>query len=212
MLYDAPDSREFLNRPVRHRPLLSVLIALAIAAQAATVPARAANTEIAVGIAALPIVVLSALSDPHPERGGELVVAPGWFDVADRRKQAAQLGVEYRMGERFWRLRPQAGLALTGDGGAYGYLGLDLDADVGRHLILSTSFSAVGYARGDGKDLGGEGLGRAGIEVGWRFDDGMKLGLGFYHMSHAGVFGDYNPGTEIVSVTYAMPIDRLMTP
>ena len=49
---------------------------------------------------------------------------------------------------------------------------------------------------------------RSTIELGYRFDDRSRLSLAFGHLSNAGI-GDSNPGTEVLTLYYHLPIDRL---
>ena len=64
------------------------------------------------------------------------------------------------------------------------------------------------YANGDGPDLGFPLEFRSGVELGYRFDNRSRLAVGFSHISNADL-GDRNPGTEIVTMTYSIPVGRL---
>ena len=46
---------------------------------------------------------------------------------------------------------------------------------------------------------------RSGIEAGWRFGKGLRVGLELYHLSNAGL-EDLNPGEESLVLTFALPI------
>ena len=49
---------------------------------------------------------------------------------------------------------------------------------------------------------------RSQIELATRFDDRSRLGLAFSHISNASV-GERNPGTEILTLTYMVPVERI---
>ena len=93
----------------------------------------------------------------------------------------------------------------TSDGGAYGYGGISFDLFFGRRIVLTPSFAAGYYHEGNGRDLGHEVEFRSGVELAYRFDDRTRLGVLFYHLSNAGL-GDHNPGTEVLSLSYSIPL------
>jgi hypothetical protein len=71
--------------------------------------------------------------------------------------------------------------------------------------VLTPSFAAGYYDNGDGVDLGHEVEFRSSIELSYRFDNRTRLGVSFYHLSNASI-GDTNPGTEVLSVVYSIPL------
>ena len=131
----------------------------------------------------------------------------GGYDVNDD-ETAAEFRVEYRSDLRFWTLLPFIGLAGTTDAAIYGYAGLGLDIFLGRRIVLQPNAAFVGYAKGDGKDLGGGLQFRTGGEIAWRFDDYSRLAIAFHHISNAGIYDD-NPGTELLVLTYSVPFQNL---
>ena len=46
---------------------------------------------------------------------------------------------------------------------------------------------------------------RTGAELAWRFDGKGRLGIAFHHISNASIY-DRNPGTEMLVLTYAVPL------
>ena len=78
----------------------------------------------------------------------------------------------------------------------------------GNHVIATPSFAIGGYSRGNGKDLGTPALiGRFGLDLEYRLDADVRLGVGFHHMSNGKVLGqEINPGTEVVGLTLSIPI------
>jgi hypothetical protein len=80
-----------------------------------------------------------------------------------------------------------------------------MDVLWGDHFVSSIYTSVGAYHQGDGEDLGHWIEFRSGLELGFRFDSRERLSLGIAHISNASI-GDENPGTEILSLTYAIPI------
>ena len=118
-------------------------------------------------------------------------------------------GVEYRVGRLLvWKLRPFIGAALTTDHSFYGYGGIRLATQWGEHIIVTPSFAVGGYSRGAGKDLGHPPvLGRFGLDVEYRFDNDMRVGAAYHHLSNGKLLGQTNnPGTEIVGLVVSIPI------
>ncbi|WP_157879134.1 acyloxyacyl hydrolase [Pararhodospirillum photometricum] len=66
--------------------------------------------------------------------------------------------------------------------------------------------TALGYyQRGGGRDLGYPLEFRSGLEIGWRFDGGMRAGVAMHHLSNANI-GDRNPGVEELSLNLSIPL------
>jgi hypothetical protein len=112
---------------------------------------------------------------------------------------------EYRFGDLLWIVAPFIGVMGTGRGAFYGYGGLGFDIVLaGRWIITPTA--AIGYfGHGTGIDLGAHTEFRTGAEFNYRFDNLVRLGVGFYHMSNAGI-GSQNPGAELVTLVLTVPL------
>jgi Lipid A 3-O-deacylase (PagL) len=148
---------------------------------------------------------------PGSARGadpGVIVFSAGQFDTLQADDRAIELGVQWRGGGWLWRRRvaPMAGTMTTTDGALLGYAGLSLDIPIGgRGFILRASVAPGAYARGDGKDLHSVFQVRSGLETGWRFRGGARLGLELEHISNASTT-DYNPGETSVLVLVTVPL------
>ena len=132
----------------------------------------------------------------------------GYYDGYHRDHDAADVRIEYRHGDKFLFLKPWAGIEATSDGSVWGGGGVLLDVYFGRRIVVTGSVGAGGYAEGNGKDLGHEIEFRSQAEIAYRFDDRSRLGLAFSHISNASI-GDDNPGVEIVSLYYSIPLERI---
>ena len=56
-----------------------------------------------------------------------------------------------------------------------------------------------------GIDLGAHCEFRTGAEFDYRFDNLVRLGVGFYHLSNAGI-GKQNPGVEMATFVLTVPL------
>ncbi|OSQ41031.1 acyloxyacyl hydrolase [Thalassospira mesophila] len=122
---------------------------------------------------------------------------------------AAEMRLDYRDNHALLGfLRPIGGVMVTSDGDVHGYGGLMADVLWNAHFATSFYSSAGAYHHGDGEDLGHWIEFRSGVEVSYRFDDKSRVGLGFAHISNADI-GDRNPGAEVLSLTYTVPVKAL---
>jgi hypothetical protein len=133
----------------------------------------------------------------------------GYFDAFQQDDTAVEFRAELRSN---WHLLsfldPFVGVSGTTDGAVYGFFGLKADINIGDHFVIMPSAAVGAFGHGDGKDLGSVLEFRTGAEFAWRFEDRSRLGVGIHHISNASV-GDINPGTEIVSIVYSLPLDFL---
>jgi len=144
---------------------------------------------------------------PEPAQSEEpalLTLGIGYYDINDN-EDAAEFRLEWRGKPLWWKLRPLAGIMGTSDAAVYGYGGIAFDFYLGRRFLIAPSFAAGLYSNGDGKDLGSAIEFRSGLELGWRFDSGARLSAIFYHLSNASI-DDINPGTEVLSIGYSLPL------
>ena len=150
-----------------------------------------------VGLAPLP-----AAADDDPDF---LRLAVGRYDINDD-WEAIEFRAEYQSDYKLWIFKPFGGVMASTDGAAYGYAGILTDVYFGRRIVLTPSFAAGLYHNGDGKDLGHIVEFRSSIELAYRFDNRSRLGLSLYHLSNASLSED-NQGTEILSLSYSIPLN-----
>jgi len=133
----------------------------------------------------------------------------GYFDFNRQKDEQAELRLEYRSNYELWHFKPfVAGSVVSNDMTFLGG-GVLIDIYFGRRWVATPSFAATWW-RGKNKDLD---LGyplefRSQFELAYRFDDRSRLGVAVAHYSNAGL-GDDNPGTEIMSVYYSIPVEKL---
>ncbi len=129
----------------------------------------------------------------------------GYFDI-DHNSHATAFNFEYRFADKLlWIFKPIAGGFVTTRGGLYGYGGLRIDIFLGHRLVFTPSTAFGLYHQGNGKDLGDIVEFRSGVELDYRFDNRARLGVGFHHLSNAGL-GRINPGTEILGAFFSFPL------
>jgi hypothetical protein len=138
----------------------------------------------------------------------------GYFDVLqhDPSDTAADFRIEYRSGlslipaiEGWGKLKPWVGGEATSTGALYGAVGVLLEVPITSSVILSPSFGAGLYDQNGGRDLGSVVEFRSTFEVQYQFENLTRLGLAFSHISNAGL-GSVNPGVEIASVYFHVPV------
>ena len=74
-------------------------------------------------------------------------------------------------------------------------------------FVAQLGFAPTIYYRGTGVDLGFPLEFRSSVELAYRFDDRSRLGAQIYHLSNASL-GWQNPGTEVLMLSYSVPITR----
>ena len=155
------------------------------------------------------LVVLTAIGAPTREESDYVALEAGRLDPIKNVQPATTFGVEYRVGHLlFWKLRPFVGGGLTTQHSLYGYGGIRLATYWGERIAMTPSFAVGGYSRGSGKDLGHPPVvGRFGLDLEYRLDSELRIGLGYHHVSNGKVLGQsHNPGTEIVGLVVSIPI------
>lgn len=147
-------------------------------------------------------------STPQPP-GALLAISAGQFNIADQEHVAVEGGVQWRGGGHLWVLHPIAGAAVTDAGSVNAYFGFAFDLPVdGRGFFLGLSFAPGYYHRGAGKDLGDSLEFRSGFEIGWRSEDGTRVGVEIHHLSNASL-GERNPGENSLVLVVSFPPRRL---
>jgi len=189
--------------------------------------AQAASVPIWIGIGSAAILaagILGETSEVGDIRVGNgatdlplsLTVGAGYYNILndkgdkqdlDRDKGGAGIGrVELRFNQEFLRIRPFVGVEGTTDSAAYIYGGGMFDVRFGEHFILSPNAAVGAYFDGDGRRMGSTVEFRTGVEAAWEFDNKMRIGAAFHHISNAGI-GDVNPGVETLTLNLSIPLN-----
>lgn len=143
--------------------------------------------------------LVTATDDHH------LAFAAGYHDLIDGDPKNGVLSLEYRPCCRRYTLRPAVGALIDHQGAFYGYGGIRSELESERRNFMFSINTAIGYyRRGMGTRLGHALEFRSGFEWYYVFANESLLGLTFHHLSNASL-GKRNPGTEILSLVYALP-------
>lgn len=103
-------------------------------------------------------------------------------------------------------LKPFVGFNYTNEQAYYGYFGFSADLFFGdcKCFIVMPTLAAGWYVDGDEIKLGNRVEFRSGGDIYYRFRNNVRIGVGIYHISNAGL-GDQNPGTEQAILKYQIP-------
>ena len=154
----------------------------------------------------LAVFALFSVNSAKADGVNHLSLAVGYYDIFDN-EEAADFRIEYRPGTSIvWELRPWLGAEITSEGGMWGGGGFLYDFNLGNDWYLTPGLGAGLYADGSGKDLGSSIQFRSMVELGYQFMNSSRVSAGLSHISNAGI-GNHNPGTEIFSVYYHIPMN-----
>ena len=161
-----------------------------------------------------------AVLSPNMEQPNLLSFGIGSFDIIKNtpRVETMDFRLEHRWGisllplvhsyftswNEWFQIHPYAGVETSTRGQFYGYGGFIFDVLLGRHVVVSPNIVVGIYDRGTGKRLGSFVEFRSTMEVGWRFNNEMRLTGYFGHISNAGLTG-INPGAETAGLYFHVP-------
>ena len=140
----------------------------------------------------------------------------GGVYMSSRSRDSVAYNIEYFPQPKyklFGLIQPQFGFLGTHQESFYSYFGLGMDIFVGKKkkFILHPSL-AVGYITGDQNDiqLGHPVEFKSGADLIYRFRNGVRIGIGGYHISNAALgehstHGTRNPGVEVLMFKYQFP-------
>jgi lipid A 3-O-deacylase len=111
--------------------------------------------------------------------------------------------------DRYFQIHPVAGFEGNGNGMTYFSGGLNMDVPVVSRLVFTWGEAMGLYGHGDDKQtLGSAFEVRSQLELGWRFDNGMRLSGYVSELSNLGV-GDRDPGSETIGAYLRVPVSWL---
>ena len=131
----------------------------------------------------------------------------GIFDIAnsnDNEDVAALFGIEYTPNLVYYNFRPITGFFVTTDYSTYLHAGVSFEFLVLDKCLINPSVALGWYNSGRGKRLHYPLEFRSSIAISWIFDNFMRLGVMFYHLSNASIF-HLNPGVEILTLFLSVP-------
>jgi len=135
------------------------------------------------------------------------------FDKDEARTQSADFRLEHRWGYSLWSaqnnwldfgIHPLAGFEFSTRSQLYGFGGFAFDVLMWKHLVFTESEAVGLFDSGDAKPLGSFIEFRSQAELGWRFDNDVRVMAQISHISNAGLT-KRNPGEEIVGAYLHVP-------
>ncbi|MAI59699.1 MAG: hypothetical protein CMM92_01610 [Rickettsiales bacterium] len=115
--------------------------------------------------------------------------------------------LEYQSPKRIFKIfKPKIGFLGTSEDALYGYGGLAVDFYFGdcKCIVLTPSFAAGWYVDGDEIKMYNRLEFMSGGDISYRFRNNVRVGVGIYHISNAGL-GTENPGSESIILKYQIP-------
>ena len=102
--------------------------------------------------------------------------------------------------------KPFIGFNGTDQDAYYGYFGLSADLYFlkCKCFIITPTLAAGWYVDGEEIKLGNRVQFRSGGDIYYRFKNNVRVGVGLYHISNAGL-GETNPGAEQAILKYQIP-------
>ena len=152
------------------------------------------------------LVLFGSTAISNAQEQPRISLSAGKIGVSDSPDEDNYLALEYLFPAKTrLRLTPALGLSAAEDGSFYVYADLKRHLRLGRHWLLTPSLGAGLYDGGDEVDLGHVVEFKSGLELGYEFDNRVRLGLGFFHISNASLSNN-NPGTEILAGSISLPL------
>ena len=149
----------------------------------------------------------AALADERAQAKDYLGVNIGLANAINGKGSIAG-GLQYVGKPLIWTVHPHAGGFVTHRGAVYGYAGLGVDLRITDWAMIRGNTAVGAYGQGDDRDLGHVLEFRSGVELVFVLPNEARIGFAFHHVSNAGI-GEDNPGSEIATVSYSMPLDKL---
>lgn len=157
--------------------------------------------------ASLAFATCGASHEAAAEFGGYISGGLGAFDFLHN-YTAGEGRLEFRFSQSLFFLKPLVGVMGTTKGSVYTYGGFRLEIPLGGRFLLVPMAAVGDYEKGGGKDLGNHVEFKTGAELDLIFDDGIRVGPVFDHISNAGL-GKKNPGEENILMMVSVPLDLL---
>lgn len=141
------------------------------------------------------------------------------FDKIDGKRRSVDYRIEYEWGlsllplisesfrslDPYFRLHPNVGFEGNTRGAVFGNAGLNLEIPFIQNGFVTLGEAAGVFGRGgDSRGMGSAFQFRSQLELGWQFDNHVRVSGFISHISSAGLFHD-NPGAEIVGVYIRLP-------
>jgi lipid A 3-O-deacylase len=141
-----------------------------------------------------------------------LSLSIGYFNTLDDADNEADFRAEYRPEKPIFLgiVKPWVGVEATSKASIWAGGGFLMDIKIADRLYLTPSFGIGFYNNGASNiDLSHPIQFRSQIEIHHIFQNDSRIGLGFSHLSNAGL-GNHNSGAEVLSLYYTVPIEHFL--
>lgn len=168
-----------------------------------------------------PIASQPATSNGAPVESDLVSLGLGYFDFdkdQESHRQSADFRLEYRWGlsllplispyfkswDHYVQFHPFVGAEFNSWGSAYGLGGFAMDAYITHNIIFTWSEGVGFFEPGNLRPLGSFIEFRSQAELGYRFDNNVRVSAQLSHISNAGIT-KRNPGAEIAGLYVHLP-------
>ena len=134
--------------------------------------------------------------------------ALGYGDVIFQDKTIGrETYVTYAFGLTYGPFQPVIGASVTDSGDAWIGFGATYTANFAANRLYARMSLMPGYySHGNGPDLGHDLEFRSGLELGYRANNGIKIGISYDHRSNAEL-ASVNPGMETLQLRVSIPLN-----
>jgi len=140
----------------------------------------------------------------YSQNRSSLAISVAAFDVIQQHESSIEGRLEFRVDKLSWKLNPLMGIMGDSNGAKHFYFGVFSEYIFGESFILSPSFAPGFYFKGKSKDLSFILEFRSQIEIAYRFNNDMKIGVSVNHISNASIKSP-NIGVESLAFTFVFP-------
>jgi lipid A 3-O-deacylase len=152
----------------------------------------------------LAVCLVFAAAGARAESRVSITAGLGAFDFLHN-YTAGEGRLEVRFAQSLFFLKPLLGVLFTTRGSVYTYGGFRVELPIGKHFMIIPIATVGDYEKGSGKNLGAHIEFKTGAEFDYVFDNGIKFGPAFDHISNAGI-GKKNPGEENLMLMVTVPL------
>jgi lipid A 3-O-deacylase len=194
-------------------PLLALLLGVAVSLPAHAAASKYSTTPSTPSATttpnATPDYIAASFGDYDFDKGGNRNAIDYRLEYQWGASLIPMMNHDWASSENWVLLHPVVGFEGDDSGMTYFNGGLNLDVPLGSKVVLTWGEVLGWYGHGNEKQALGSPLEfRSQLELGWKFDNNMRLSGYISHMSNAGI-GDHDPGGETLGAYLRVPVSWL---